>query len=83
MSQITPRDRPDTAETVSVVFGASPLDGSQPFHDKVSGTLSAIRTAMDSPDGQALFETYKADELTRDEYKKAIVALIPSKDADA
>lgn len=74
-------NKTENAEVVSAIFGASPLDGHRSFHDKVSVTLSAIQTAMDSPDGQALFARYKADELTRDEYREAIVALIPGKEA--
>lgn len=69
------------AEAISAIFGASPVSGRQSLHHMVSRSLTSIQVAMGSPKGQVLFRRYKADDLTREEYKKAIIALIPDKDS--
>ena len=70
----------ENAEAVAAIFGATPVDGRQSFHNKVSDSLTAIREAMDSPEGKAFFASYKKGELNREEYKNAIIDLIPDKD---
>lgn len=82
MKQTIHDDKVKNAEAISAIFGATPVDGRQSLHHMVSGSLTSIQVAMDSPEGHTLFKRYEADDLTRKEYEEAIIALIPDKDSE-